>query len=169
MRKATMSLPWIHACADSRSSFFKCPRDSSDFSRLNANSTCQRPRYNSNTTEGLVVRDNVVKTKVYPAASSVSGRACRPFFELSRRIFVRARCAAILFFFRAHTRPGRIWPSCRTKTIQSAIRVPFRVRSFSSNGNRVPSAWVKGMLVRLVRTRTSPPPSTTWPMPARWA
>jgi hypothetical protein len=52
-----------------------------DFKRLKASSICHRPRYISNTVAGAKLRSKVVKTKVYAAASMVSGLTWHLFYR----------------------------------------------------------------------------------------
>lgn len=106
MRNATKSLPWIQAFAPSRSVFLKWPSSMSDFNRLKAISICQRPRYASSTIVGVHRRSRVVKTKVYPAASIVSGLTSAPFRLFSWSALRRAFSAASLLFFNAQTLPA---------------------------------------------------------------
>ena len=98
------SFPWIHARAASGSFFGTCPAPRRDLIRLKANSTCQRARYSSRTSEAGVPDPSVVKTMMYPAASSVSGRTCFCFFRAERVSFSLLCLAASALFRIATTR-----------------------------------------------------------------
>ena len=101
IRKATKSFPCIHALAASKSDFFKWPIPMIDFNRLKTSSICHRPRYISKIDIGPNLKSSVVNTKIYPAASMVSGFTVRPFLLFSFNAFRRAFSAACLFFFKA--------------------------------------------------------------------
>ena len=138
MRNATRSLPWSQALAPSKSVFLKCPNAMMDFKRLKTSSICHRPRYISNTVAGAKLRSNVVKTKVYAAASMVSALTLAPFLPFSCKTLSWAFSAASLLFFRAQSLPG-IWAfSYGTQTSQSPSRVLVSVLNRFNKANRFP-------------------------------
>jgi len=169
VRKATRSLPWSQALAPVRSVFRRCPSPMMDFNRLKTISICQRPRYASKTLAGLNFRSRVVNTKIYPAASSVSGWTVVPLRLYSRRSFRRALSAASLLFFTAQTLPGIKAFSKGIQTFQSPSFVFVSVLKCRSKGKKTSFSFTNGRFVKFIRTSTWPPPFTTWWIPARWA
>ena len=167
MRNATKSLPWIQAFAPSRSVFLKWPSSMSDFNRLKAISICQRPRYASSTIVGVNRRSRVVKTKVYPAASIVSGLTSAPFRLFSWSALRRAFSAASLLFFNPQTLPVMSVSPYGTHASQSPSFVLVSVLKWCNKGNEFPFLSTRGRLVKLIRTKTSPPPWTTCRTSAR--
>ncbi len=161
MRKATSSLPWSHALAPSTSLFLKWPSPMIDFNRLNAISICQRPRYISRAVAALKARLSVVNTKVYPAASRVSGFTACPFLLFSWSALRRAFSVASLLFFKAHTLPARNTSSYGTHTSHSPNSVFLSVLKWSNKRKEAPSLSTRGRFVKLILTSTCPPPSIT--------